>query len=124
MEKGREVREEMSGLVDLLSPRYNDEEQVHAKQMQKGYSVLKGVMEAQGRVIVTVHGSPEAVILRYQDLKALWTLVNDLVDQAENSTLVALAADRLRNQREERIPLEQALADMREMMRGTAHHED
>jgi prevent-host-death family protein len=87
--------------------------------MQKGYTVLKDLMRAQGRVIVTVHGSPEAVVLPYQDLKLLWRFVNDLMDRAEDNSFAALAVDRLGNQREERIPLEQGLTEMREMIRGS-----
>lgn len=116
MTRDREVKQTVQGLVEILRPSYTDEEQIHAKQMQKGYTVLKDLMQAQGRVIVTVHGSPEAVILRYQDLKLLWKFVNNLMDRVEDNTLAALAIDRLGNQREERVPLEQGLAEMREMI--------
>ena len=47
-------------------------------------------------------------------------LVNDLVERADNDSLVALAEERLRNQRSERIPLEQALAQMRDVMLGSS----
>lgn len=110
----------MSDLVELLRPSYTDEEQVHAKQMQKGYNVLRDQMRTHGRLVVTVHGHPEAVMLPYQDLKILWNLVNDLLERAENNSLAALAAERLKNQRSERIPLEQGLAQMRDAMLGSS----
>lgn len=115
MTKDSEVNRTMADLIAMLSPSYTDEEQVPAKQVQRGYNSLQKQMRTQGRLVVTVHGHPEAVLLPYQSVKMLSKLVSDLIEQSEDKSLLLLAAERLRNQRDERIPLEQGLADMREV---------
>ena len=111
-----EVSRTMAELLELLRPSYTDDEQVPAKQMQNGYNVLRARMRGQGRLVLTVHGHPEAVMLPYQDVKLLWDKLTALMEQVENNSFAALAHKRLSNQREKRIPLEQGLAAMREAM--------
>lgn len=107
----------MSDLVSLLSPSYTDEEQVGAKQIQKGYSTLRDQMRSLGRLVVTVHGRPEAVLLPYHDVKLLWTMISDLIEKVEDASLVDLAKERLRF--EDRIPLEDGLREMRRLFLET-----
>ena len=102
----------MSELVDLLRPAYTDDEQVTAKQLQKGLGALRKQFRLYERLVVTSHGHPEIVMLRYQDVKKLWETVNNLIEQAEDTTLSALATERLKDHREERISLERGLAQM------------
>ena len=103
----------MSDLIGLLSPSYTDEEQVGAKQIQKGYSALRDQLRSLGRLVVTVHGRPEAVLLPYRDVKLLWTMISDLMEKVEDSNLVELAKERLKS--EDRIPLEDGLREMRRL---------
>ncbi len=111
----------MTDLLMLLRPSYTEEEQLTAKQMQRGYKAVRERMRMCDRLVVTSHGHPEAIMLSYQDVKMLWKMVNELleqVEQAENHHLIALATERLTNQRSERIPLEEGLTEMRRAMVG------
>jgi hypothetical protein len=106
----------MSDLVSLLKPGFTDEEQLPAKQMQKGYRALRIRMQTHERLVVTVHGRPDSVMLPYQDVKQLWELLNALLDETENRQLVALARERLEHQAEERISFDEGVERMRRAM--------
>lgn len=118
MPRDGEVNRTMPDLIELLRSSYSDEDQVGAKQMQKGYSVLRDRLHTQGRLVVTVHGHPEAVMLGYQDFKMLSKLVTALMEKAENDTLAALAEERLGSQGGELLPLEEGLQRIRDAMVG------
>lgn len=113
-----EGKPSMTDLLALLQPSYTDEEQLPAKQLQRGYKVVRDQMRAHERLVVTSHGHPAAVILSYDDVKKIWKVITQLAEQAESNHLVALAAERLANQRSERIPIEQGLAEMQKAMLG------
>lgn len=114
--QGREVKHTMPDVVALLDPRFTDEEQVPAKQMQQGFKRFREMLRAHERVIVTSNGKAEAVMLPYQDVKVLWQLVSDLVERAENQALADLAESRLKDQRSHRVALEEGLRGMRRAM--------
>ncbi len=118
MPRNGEGKRPMTDLLTLLRPSYTEEEQLTAKQMQRGYKAVRDQMRAHERLVVTSHGHPEAVMLPYQKVKMLWQMINELLEQAENNHLISLAAERLTNQRSERVPLDKGLAEMRKAMLG------
>ena len=110
-----EVARLASSLLDLLSPSYSDEEQVTAKQVQQGYGALQRRMKERGRLVVTVHGHPDAVVLPYQTAKSLSRLLDALIEKSDDEQLLRMAADRLAR-RPRGLPVEEALAAIRKVM--------
>lgn len=113
--KREEVGRLASNLVDLLSPNYSDEEQVTAKQVQKGYGAIQRRMKERGRLVVTVHGHPDAIVLPYQTAKSLSKLLDALIDKSDDEQLLRLAVERLEG-KPRGVPLDEALAAMRKAL--------
>lgn len=109
-------REEVAGLasnlLDVLSPNYSDEEQVTAKEVQKGYGALQRRMNERGRLVVTVHGHPDAIVLPYKTAKNLSKLLDALIDRNDDEQLLRLAAVRLAAT-PRGVPVDEALAALR-----------
>lgn len=103
-------------LIGLLKPAFTDEEQMPAKQIQKGYRAVVGRMRRHERLVVTFHGRPDSVLLPYQQVKQLWTLMTAMLDEIENRRLAALAQQRLGELPIETIPLAEATDFIRRAM--------
>ncbi len=95
-------------LIGLLKPAFTHEEQMCAKQIQKGYRAVPDRMRRHERLVVTFHGRPDSVLLPYRQVKDLWTLMTAILGEIENRRWAALAQQRLGEPSRETIPLAEA----------------
>ena len=98
----------VSDLLKLITPQFTDEEQLGSKILQQGFESLRRKLHETGRIVLTWHGRPEAVILPYQDMKQLWTLISKL---AENQEFVSLIPTRATSPSSTRVNFGQSQSD-------------
>ena len=96
----------MADLLELIAPQFTDEEQLGSKAMQQGFESLRRKLHETGRVVLTWHGRPEAVVLPYQDMKKLWALISEM---AENQELVSLIQTRATSPSSTRVDFEEGI---------------
>ncbi len=105
---------EASGIADLLrliSPQFTDEEQLGSEAMQQDFESLHRKLHETGRIVLTWHGRPKAVVLSYQNMKKLWALISEV---AENRELVSLMQTRATSPSATRVDFEEGLTRIKE----------